>query len=406
MTPEELRAVGKLGARVLSGTVSHIEQVHLAIASRAFRSTGNAGAPVRQKHDAITTAVYGGVRTAGRSAGLAVTGVASLLTAARPSGPLGTSPATSLAAAVLNAAVGDKLAAQHDPLAIRMAVRVEGQDVLPRRDEIEASFPAATSSLAVFLHGLGETDTSWRLYSGEAGGTYGSRLSDELGYTPLYLRYNTGRHISTNGRDVAHLLADVVSRWPRPVEEIIVIGHSMGGLVARSACHYGAVAGEPWVPRVRHVFYLGCPHVGAPLERGVSYLGWALARVPETQAYASLVNVRSAGIKDLRFGYILDEDWAGCDADRCLQNHQHFVPLLATANHYAISAAVVGDARHPVARLVGDLLVQPGSARGRRLIDVPLHNIRHYGGLHHLSLLNHPDVYKAMQDWLRPSVTA
>ena len=54
----------------------------------------------------------------------------------------------------------------------------------------------------------------------------------------LYLRYNTGRHVSENGRDWRTLLDAARARWPVEVHEIALIGHSMGGLVARSACHY------------------------------------------------------------------------------------------------------------------------------------------------------------------------
>ena len=139
------------------------------------------------------------------------------------------------------------------------------------------------------------------------------------------------------------------------------------------------------------VFYLGSPHTGAGLERLASRLGWALGHLNETRPYADLVNIRSAGIKDLRYGYVIEEDWDGCEADRCLQNHRHEIDLLEHANHYAISASLAGPGR-----VVGDLLVNPESARGR--VD----SVRNLGGLHHFDLLNHPRVYEAMRAWLAP----
>jgi len=238
----------------------------------------------------------------------------------------------------------------------------------------------------VFLHGLGENDHSW-------GHRFGSRLRAEFGFTPVYVRYNTGRHISDNGQDLARLLTDTVTDWPIPVERIVLIGHSMGGLVARSACHYGA---SSWTSRVSDVFYLGSPHGGAALERLASKLGWALGHLAETRPYADLVNVRSAGIKDLRYGYVIEEDWAGCDADRCLDDHRHDVELLSHANHYGISAALSHDETSTAARLFGDLLVTPTSARA----NFPVDHTRHFSGLNHFDLLNHPQVYEAMRAWL------
>jgi pimeloyl-ACP methyl ester carboxylesterase len=162
----------------------------------------------------------------------------------------------------------------------------------PRRSQ------ARRPRLAVFAHGLGGTEGTWlfaarRRYDDPAM-CYRSKLADEFGYTALYVRYNTGLHVSENGRLFSDLLSAVVANWPTAVEEIALIGHSMGGLIARSACHGGQQAGASWVPAVRHVVCLGSPHVGAPSEKGVAVLSRALAGVAETRPFASLLNERSA----------------------------------------------------------------------------------------------------------------
>ena len=370
MKPDEVRAVGRLGAQTFAEAVTHVERVHGAISTRAFRPTSLVGAPARITHDAIAKVVYACVRGAGKGVGLAASEVGAFL----PTTGGTTSPRASTAQSILNAAIGDKLAATGDPLAIRMTIRVDGD---------------ATPALAVFLHGLAENDDSW-------GHRFGAHLRADFGFTPVYARYNTGRHISDNGRDLARFLADVVSSWPVPIERIVLIGHSMGGLVARSACHYGT---GPWTDLVTDVFYLGSPHTGASLERVVSKLGWALGHLAETRPYADLVNVRSAGIKDLRYGYVIEEDWKGCNADRCLDDHRHQVDLLPHADHYVVSAALSKDEGSPAARLFGDLLVQPASARA----NLPVDHVRHLGGLNHFDLLNHPRVYEAMRSWLERS---
>jgi pimeloyl-ACP methyl ester carboxylesterase len=410
MKPKEMRAAGHLATRTLADTVSHVEHVHRAVATRVFVLTAPASLPARVVHNGVATGVYTVIRGVGMAAGMAAS---ELVGATAGSAlPAGSTPWSNLALAVLNATLGDELADQGSPLAIQMAVRRDRADVAPRRDALGAAFPEATAKVAVFVHGLGETEESWRLHADRhragAESTYGSRLAEDLGYTPVYLRYNSGLHISENGRHLAALLDKVVAGWPTPVAELALVGHSMGGLVARSACHQAQEQGHTWVSALRHVFYLGSPHLGAGLEQWVSRLSGVLGKLDESRPLASVLDRRSAGIKDLRAGYLLDDHWreAGHASKRPIRD----VPLLPSANHYTVSATVTTGRRNPLGRLVGDLLVQPASARGRsrdgRHIPFPVEHIRHCGGLHHFDLLNHPSVYKAMREWLDPTPCA
>jgi hypothetical protein len=403
MTPQEPQVLG----RRVTGVVSYVEGAHRCVADGVFGMTGAlpGSASVRAVHDSVVGSTYRGIRVSIVASGVMAGGLASRLGAVRAT----SKQRTNLAVSALNAAVGDRLLGANSPLAIRMALRSDGRDIPIRCDSLEAAYPNATPKLAVFLHGLGETENSWKLHAADSDGnakvTYGSRLATAAGYTPLYLRYNTGLHISDNGRRLAGLLAAVVDAWPIPVEEIIIVAHSMGGLVARSACHYGAQTGDPWIPEVRHVFYLGAPHLGAPLERMTSYYTWALSKSELTRPVAALINRRSAGIKDLRFGYIVDDDWSDCDADSCLKSHRHSVPLLPSASHYSISAAITTGRRHPLGWIFGDLLVPPASAHGRhprnRHIPFDVDHRYHLEQAHHFDLLNHPAVYDVMAAWLQ-----
>ncbi|HTS96164.1 MAG TPA: hypothetical protein VMI33_06050 [Streptosporangiaceae bacterium] len=400
MTPAELRAASRLGGHVFAGLVTRIERVHQAIAGRAFAPVGPAAVPVRLIHDSVARGAYLAVREAGVAAGTAG-GAAGLFLGAGAK-PAGQRPAGNLALAALNAVAGDQLGPDLAPLAIAMAVRADGCDVGLTADQVADAFPDATPRMAVFVHGLAETENSWRRRPGQSA-PYGDRLRSEFGYTPVYVRYNTGRHISDNGHDLASLLERLMAAWPGPVDEILLAGHSMGGLIIRSACHYGREAPGAWTGRVRHVFYLGSPHLGAPLARAAGLAGWALGRVPETRPFATLA-AGPASVRDLRHGYVLDDDWAGCDQDCCLRDHRCDTPLLATANHYAISATVTADPASPLGAVVGDLLVQPASAHGRRgprqHIPFPVKLGRGLGGMHHFDLLNHPGVWEAMRSLL------
>ncbi len=399
MTPGELQAAGKLGGRAFGGMISRVEQVHRAVANRAFGRLHEADAPVRAIHDAVSRGVYLAVRGAGTAAGTVGGQVASLLGTSRPAGQAGGGNFALAAVAALNAIAGDQLDPDLAPLAIRMAPRAGGRDIDLATGALAAAFPRATPRLAVFVHGLAETEISWHRGAAEHV-PYGPRLQAGFDYTPVYLRYNTGRHISDSGHDLTWLLDRLLAAWPRRVEDLLLVGHSMGGLVVRSACHYGGQAAAPWTERVRHVFYLGSPHLGAPLARAAGFAGWALSKTAESRPFVTLVNGSSPGIKDLRHGYLTSSDWDGCDLDRCLRDHRGDVPLLAGAGHYNISATATADPASPVGAMVGDLLVQPTSAHGRRgrhqHIPFPVESGRALGGMHHFDLLNHPAVWAAM----------
>jgi len=258
------------------------------------------------------------------------------------------------------------------------------------------AFGDATPKVAVFVHGLCENDESW-------GVRYGDGLRDDLGYTPVYVRYNTGLRVSDNGRRLAEILEHVVEAWPVEVSEIALIGHSMGGLVARSACHYGERDDRVWTGRLRHVFCLGTPHLGAPLERAANVASWPLGRLPETRPFADLfLNGRSAGIKDLRFGSCLEEDWCDCDPDEFLRDRCRECQFLDSAT-YCFIAATLSDSPRGPGGAIGDLLVTYRSASGegrRRRIPFEAEHGSHVGRLDHLRLLNHPAVYERIHGWL------
>jgi hypothetical protein len=377
-----------------------VHVVHDGIAGRAFEAVGPGAVPVRVAHDRIAGGVYGAVRSV---AGAALRGGGRALAASRPpdAAPLEASPAARIALGALNGAFGDALRRRGNALALAMSVRERGADVRLDRESLRAAYPDARPRIAVFLHGLCETDDAWRLGSARHV-PYGSRLRVELGYTPVYVRYNSGLHISENGRALADLLADLTAAWPVEAAEIVLIGHSMGGLVARSACHYGA--GHDWVGRVRHVFTLGSPHRGAPLEQVANAAGAALALLPETRSLARALGQRSAGIKDLRYGYLVDEDWTGHDPDVLLRRAATEIPFLQSASHYFVCATLTQSHDAIAARIVGDLLVLRASAwdhggRGERM-RFPVDNYRHYGGATHFDLLNHPAIYEQIRIWI------
>jgi hypothetical protein len=404
---DEVTGVAQLARTALRGSTTRVSELHQGIAERAFRAVGPPGRPVQVVHDAIAGLSYSGVRLA-LGAGARVVGEAAALGAGGRA--LDDDRAGRVALAVLNGAHGDLVRREAPALALDMTVRVAGRPVPAEPRALREAFPGATGRLAVFLHGLTETEASWGYRAerrGEPGITYGTRLREDLGLTPVHLRYNTGLHISDNGRSLDDLMAALVDAWPVPVQDVVLIGHSMGGLVARSALHQahgGTAEARGWTHLVRDTVTLGSPHLGAPLERGVHRLTGQLARLPETRPLARLLTLRSVGIKDLRRGTLVEADWTDRDLDALGPAAHTHVPLHDGARHFVVLATLSRDPSGRLADLLGDLLVPPRSASGDtgdddRLAFPPDH-VHRLGGLHHFDLLNHPRVYAQIRQWL------
>ncbi len=400
MRREELSALGDLAGLAAASIANQARDTHTGVASRVFGRLGPSAVPVRAVHDRASSAAYAG---ASRVTAAIVRGGARALSRTRPDDAPSMQDRVSgrLVVGALNGAWGDALESQNSPLTTRMTLRSRARDLSLDTESLRRDFPVAGHRLAVFVHGLCETDDAWRL--GAARNVpYGDRLETELGYSPIYVRFNSGLHISHNGRRLADLLDDLVGAWPVEVREVVLIGHSMGGLVSRSACHYGR--GEGWKAKVRHVFTLGAPHRGAPLEKAANVACSALSLLPETRGLATPLKVRSAGIKDLRYGYLLDEDWFDHDPDAFLRNTAREIPFLDTANHYFVCATLAADSEAPVSRIVGDLLVLRSSAWShtsrRERMRFPVDQYRHIGGATHFDLLNHPAIYDQIKVWL------
>lgn len=364
-----------------------VRDTHLAVADRVQRvtrraTTGTSALP-EVMHRSIASAVYGGIglglRTA--SAGLdraAATGRSPRLEA---------DPRGRLVSAVVNGLIGDKLVRERPQMAIPMAVRRGGRDVELDTGSLRDAFPRATGRVVVFLHGLFENEESWDLHRERIGTTYGESVTG-CGWTPVFLRANSGLPLRENGVALASLIRDLVERWPTEVTRIVLVGHSMGGLVIRAA---GAVATEPGVPSrpwtdlVSDVVTLGTPHLGAPLARGIGHGSRGLGMLPETAAFGRILDWRSRGVHDLVAG--LTED----------------VPPLPRARYHLVAATLTESERHPFGDLVGDLVVRPRSAYGRDRDGQTLFpggDVLHVGHAEHFGLLNHPRVHQALRDWL------
>jgi pimeloyl-ACP methyl ester carboxylesterase len=364
----DARGVGRLLVDASSGIVDVVERMHRTIERRP----GPIGRPVLESTRGITGFVYRSVRGSMRLVGSGIDATLAPIEKLLPEGA--TTPGRDVFVSIVNGVYGDHLAQSGNPLAIEMQVIHDGK--------------APTDKLLLLAHGLCMSNQQWT----RDGYGHGAALADALGLTPLYLRYNSGLPIAENGRLLAERLEALVRDWPRPVREITILGHSMGGLVARSACQAGAEREHRWPRFLRRLVFLGTPHHGAPLERGGHGLDYLLDLSPYSAPFTRLGRARSAGIQDLRHGTIT----AG--------GHRP-VPLPANVCCYAIAASR-GEHRSRLADcVVGDGLVPIDSALGRhpdpaRRLRIPKAHRWVGFRMGHLELLHRPEVYAQLHEWL------
>ena len=389
---DDLRGVSRLTIAGIAGIVDLVEAMHRNIAS----------VPVGRAPKGRTTGITGFVYRSIRGVvGVVEYSLDALLARLAPVlGRSSTWPGREAVVSALNGVLGDYLATTRNPLAIEMAFRRGGAAMLDDRAAMAEALPDASGKVLVLVHGLCMNDLQWE----RAGHDHGAALARDLGFTPVYVHYNTGRHISENGRELADRLERLIRHWPVPVAELVVIGHSMGGLVARSACFYGELARHEWRRRLDKIVFLGTPHHGAPLEKGGNWIDILLGVSRYSAPLARLGKIRSSGITDLRHGNLVDEDWKARDRFAMSGDGRVAMPLPAGAACYTI-AATTAEEEDGVSALIGDGLVPLGSALGRheraeRALAFDASRQWVARGVHHLDLLSDAAVYARIEKWL------
>jgi pimeloyl-ACP methyl ester carboxylesterase len=395
----DARGVAQLATQATLGVTRIVEGAQQAVWSTLGMPGGKEPGTTRGITGMVFQTVQGITQLVGQGLDVALTHLQPVLEKLDKNKPESVERIAVLSA--LNGVLGDQLSASNNALALPMTLHFQGQAVqLP----LQAPLPQVNGKILLLVHGLCMNDLQWHTTNTE--GTthnHGIALAQALGYTPIYLRYNTGKHTSQNGQALNALLQQVVTHWPVPVEEIAIVAHSMGGLVSRSAAHYGQ--GSQWLTRLKHMIFLGTPHHGAPLERAGNWVDVILESTPYTRPYAKLGQIRSAGITDLRFGNVVDEDWQEKPRFKRQADTRKLVPLPEQVPCYSVAATAASHRCSLADRLLGDGLVPLKSALGqhgnrlRSLAFAKQNRVITYS-MNHMELLSSPDVAEQMVYWL------
>lgn len=403
--PADYLGLARLATQATVGVTGISEAVH----QNVWSTLGMPGARQAGQTRGVTGLVYQSVRGVTKvvagSLDLVLGRLVPLLEAATPERPSSIEREAVLAA--LNGVLGDQLQATDNPLATPMTFRHQGQVVTPQYLKTLAR-TAVNGKLLLLIHGLCMNDLQWTQSLDASGSTrynHGQALASALGYTPIYLRYNSGLHTSQNGRELARMLEELLKNWPEPVQELSILAHSMGGLISRSAVHLATQQGAQWPARLKNIVFLGTPHHGAPMERAGNWIDVVLGSSRYSAPFAKIGQLRSAGITDLRYGHVLDEDWLGHDRFRRSPDRRRPVPLPDTVRCYTVAATTAAKRGTLAERLLGDGLVPLPSALGQhpqarhqlafdQQAQMVVYRVNHWG------LLKDPQVAQQVQRWL------
>jgi len=400
-----VRGLFRLATQGVEGVTRIVEGVHQSV----WSTLGVAGGKRPGQAGGLTGLVYktvrGLTRFIGGAADIALGGLEPYFGSAGDAEI--PAPGRESILAILNGVMGDRLLADDNPFATLMTLRHSGQAL---NMQAPAAIPAATGKILVLIHGLCMNDLQWRTKRDGHVVDYGETLAASLGYTPVSVRYNSGLHISKNGFDVSVQLEKLVAQWPKPVEELAVVAHSMGGLVIRSALHAAGQEKLHWPGCLKNMVFLGTPHHGAPLEQAGNWVDVILGSTAYTAPFARLGHLRSSGITDLRHGHLLDEDWQGHDRFQRAPDTRRIVPLPEGVACFTVAATTASEPGFLADRLVGDGLVPVDSALGRhgdapRDLGFAAEAQKIEYGMNHLGLLSSPDVARQMVRWLTPDPT-
>ena len=382
----DLRGMARLAVDATVGVTDIVEKMHHTIqlvhppfgSSRAKNTRG------------VTGLVYRSIRGVTRAVGKGLdTGLAPISFLLPESA---SPPSRDAVVSVINGFYGDHLDRTRNPLAIKMGLRYANEELDPCNPvfgQADNGSENPNGKLLVFVHGLCLNERHWT----RDGWDHSQELAKKMGFTPIYLRYNTGLPIAENGKELATLLENLTRNWPCPVTRLVLVGHSMGGLVTRSAAFHGGEANYAWLKHLSSLVFMGTPHHGAPLERGGNWLDKVLELSPYAAPFAGIGKKRSAGITDLRKGSITDS----CE---------RAVPLPEGVNCYAVAATRAKKEKRIHRQLIGDGLVPVDSALGtsrepHRCLQIPATHQWLAFETGHMELLSCAGAFERLHSWLK-----
>jgi pimeloyl-ACP methyl ester carboxylesterase len=394
-TDSELQGLTHLITDATIGVTNLVEAMHKQVVHPPFLPSTN----IQKLITSIASITFINIRWSTKLIGNSVSKILALLTPAI--GNIKPSDKKEVLLSVLNGVIGDYLEEKENPLKMNMQFRYQSKAIQIDSESLKVTLPKINGKILLMIHGSCMSDLQWT----RKNHNHGEILSEELDKTPIYLNYNSGKHISSNGKILDENLEKLIENWPVPVDEIMIIAHSMGGLLTRSALYYAEQNKNNWTKHLKKVVFLGTPHHGSHVERIGNYLDLILESVPYLKPFARLGKIRSAGVTDLRYGNLIDEDWQNNGRFERKGDQRQHIKLPEQIEFFAIAAITGKETAHASTQILGDTLVDVKSALGKHKKKDKNLNFKEENTFiafenNHLDLLSNPKILDKLKAWL------
>ena len=391
----DLQGITNLIVDVTIGVTNLVEAMHKQVVHPSFLPSTT----IQKLITSIASITYKNIRWSTLFIGSSIYKMLKKLTPAI--GKIKDSDKKEIILSVLNGVIGDYLEEKENPLKITMQFRYQSKTLAIDPKSIKAAYPKVNGKILLMIHGSCMNDLQWT----RKDHNHGKIIATELNKTPIYLKYNSGLHISSNGKNLNNLLEELVKNWPEPIEELVIIAHSMGGLVSRSALYYGEKNQKKWTKHVKKIVFLGTPHHGSYVERTGNYLDLILESIHYAKPFARLGKIRSAGVTDLRYGNLIDEDWKDDHRFEIKNDKRRNIQLSKQIEFYTIAAVIGNETTSLSTQILGDTLVDVKSALGQhknpdKNLNFKKENIWISYDSNHLDLISNPKILNKIKVWL------
>jgi pimeloyl-ACP methyl ester carboxylesterase len=391
----DLQGITNLIVDVTIGVTNLVEAMHKQVVHPSFLPSTT----IQKLITSIASITYKNIKWSALFIGSSISKMLKKLTPAI--GKIKDSDKKEIILSVLNGVIGDYLEEKENPLKIKMQFIYQSKTLAIDPKSIKAAYPKVNGKILLMIHGSCMNDLQWT----RKDHNHGKIIATELNKTPIYLKYNSGLHISSNGKNLNNLLEELVKNWPEPIEELVIIAHSMGGLVSRSALYYGEKNQKKWTKHVKKIVFLGTPHHGSYVERTGNYLDLILESIHYAKPFARLGKIRSAGVTDLRYGNLIDEDWKDDNRFEIKNDKRRNIQLSKQIEFYTIAAVIGNETTSLSTQILGDTLVDVKSALGQhknpdKNLNFKKENIWISYDSNHLDLLNNPKILHKLKVWL------
>ena len=391
----DLQGITNLIVDVTIGVTNLVEAMHKQVVHPSFLPSTT----IQKLITSIASITYKNIRWSTLFIGSSISKMLKKLTPAI--GKIKDSDKKDIILSVLNGVIGDYLEEKENPLKITMQFRYQSKTLAIDPKSIKGAYPKVNGKILLMIHGSCMNDLQWT----RKDHNHGKIIATELNKTPIYLKYNSGLHISSNGKNLNNLLEKLVKNWPVPIEELVIIAHSMGGLVSRSALYYGEQNQKRWTKHVKKIVFLGTPHHGSYVERTGNYLDLILESIHYAKPFARLGKIRSAGVTDLRYGNLIDEDWKDDNRFEIKNDKRRNIQLSKQIEFYSIAAVIGNETASLSTQILGDTLVDVKSALGQhknpnKNLNFKKENIWISYDSNHLDLISNPKILNKLKIWL------